>query len=177
MGAFKAREAFSKGMKTNLSPDEANQIIRLLSKGSVGWALFGVGLYGAHSAIWWRLQLKKLMIKKGKLDVGQLGLNKMKVGDLDVPEAVQHAIPLQLMQLGATYRIIHDHYANAGAGDLESNFKSAIGSTAAVVSNIPVVETPIHLAGAIFNEPNERKRFENDMKRRGRTTNIKGKPE
>ena len=164
MGAFKAREAFSKGID-KLSPDEANQIIRLLSKGSVGWALFGVGLYGAHSAFG-GVYNKEVNDKKGKLDVGQLGLNKMKVGDLDVPEAVQHAIPLQLMQLGATYRIIHDHYANAGAGDLESNFKSAIGSTAAVVSNIPVVETPIHLAGAIFNEPNERKRFENDMKRR-----------
>lgn len=161
-GLYAAREAFSKGID-NLNPDEANEINRMLTKGTIGWMLYGTGFLGAYAAFG---GLYNKEISKAEEARSGLKKNQMNLGGVEVPTAVQHAVPMQIMQLGATTRRIYDLYRDKDQGVPLSTFKSIVGSAASIVSEIPVVETPYHLAGALFNEPGERKKVTEDMQRR-----------
>lgn len=145
----------------NLPEADAEKIMRQLKYGSVGNALLvtGIMLYANKSAN----GLYNNDLSKGEK---KQGFDKMNLGRVNVPHAVQHALPLQLLQLGATGARIYEHYSHDKKEPNWESFLNAVTGTAgAEAEQIPIVSEPVEAIGAL-KDPYERKKFETDLGRR-----------
>ncbi len=160
-GQAKVIDAYRKGIE-NLQPEEADAIMRQLKQGSLGTALWLIGWLGyAHYG---GLYSKYDPNRKRKM--GDFPSDEMEVNGKMIPKPVQHALPLEVIQMAATARRIYDNYKeNKGTTKAGAALKAALGSIGAVAEQIPMLSTGARTLGAL-NDPYEGKKLEEDIKRR-----------
>lgn len=159
-GLYKAREAYAKGIE-NLSTDEANEIGRALTKGSIGLALWTAGIFAYKSLGGLYSQFDPN--KKREMDDPKS--DEMKIMGNDIRKPWQHALPFEIMQLGATFRHIYEKSKKDDKMTPRALIDATMGSTGAILEQIPVVETTVHAALATQN-PYEEAKLGEDIKRR-----------
>ena len=160
-GASKTFEAYRNGIE-NLKPEEADVIMRQLKQGTLGTALWMAGWFGAS---YLGGLYSKYDPNKKRLE-GELPSDEMMVGGEMIPKPVQHALPLEIMQLAATSRHIYDNYKdNKGASTFESITNAGLGSIGAVAEKIPVIATGA-LAVESTVEPYKAEKLKEDISRR-----------
>lgn len=173
-GLYNAREAYKNGIE-NLSNEQAEVIMKQLKQGSMGAALFSMGLFkvgGSFGGLYNKDDRDRLNMQGEK----NPGFDEMYLNNVNIPRPVQHALPLQIIQLGATYRNILKLYINQypykekslqGLLDkyLNSNAQALFGSVGAEAEQIPMVETPFEMYGSL-SDPYQRKKLGKDMLRR-----------
>jgi hypothetical protein len=160
-GGAKVIEAYRKGIE-NLTPEQADSVMKQLKQGTLGTALWLVGWYASSyfGGLYSKFNPNK------ERDQGELQSDEMSVGGEMIPKPVQHALPLEIIQFAATARHVYDHYRDDKNASLpESIEKSGLASIGALTEQIPVIETIAHTIGA-FNNPYEAKKLEADAKRR-----------
>lgn len=167
-GLYLAKDAYKKGID-NLSEEQADYVMRQLKNGSVGAAYLAVGLFSSQ-AIMGGLWNKDA--KEGKKPIPtQAGFDEMKIGSQPIDKRIQHAMPLFLMQLGATTARVYNHYMDVPTTDpkyqtmLKSTVEAMTATTGAVVEEIPMIQEPKQ-AFESLTDPYERKKFGEDIKRR-----------
>lgn len=140
----------------------------------MGAALFSMGLFGIGGSYggFYNKDDKGGLKRDG---VFTPGFDQMYFGKQSIRKPIQHALPLQLIQLGATYRDVLDLYINKYTyGDeykskleteLEANAQAMAASTAAIAREIPMISEPVEAYEAL-GDPYIRKKFVKDMKRR-----------
>lgn len=160
-GLAKSADAYRKGIE-NLKPEEADIIMKQLKQGSLGTALWLAGWFGY--AYFGGLYSKFDPNKKRM--TGDLSSDEMEIGGKMVPHAVQHALPLEVMQLAATARRIYNNYSeNAGKETLEALFYAGVGSIGALVEKLPGIATPVLMAEAV-EDPYKYEKLKEDLGRR-----------
>lgn len=160
-GGAKVVEAYRKGIE-NLSNEQADAVMKQLKQGSLGTALWMIGWFGASH--FGGLYSKFNPDKKRK--EGELPSDEMEINGEMIPKPVQHALPLEIIQVAATMKHIHDNYADhLGKSEFESDYAAALGSIGALAEQIPVIETGAHAIGALSN-PYEAGKLQEDVKRR-----------
>jgi len=160
-GGVKVVEAYRKGIE-NLKPEEADAVMRQLKQGSLGTAMWLVGWFGYNSfgGLYSRFDPNK------KRMAGDYKSDEMEINGEMIPKPVQHALPLEIIQLAATARRIHDNYSiKKGENEFESIYNSALGSIGAVAEQIPIIETGVHAIEAT-SDTYQAKKLKEDVKRR-----------
>lgn len=156
--AYDIPKAYMKGIE-NLSEDEANHIGRALTKGSIGLALWTAGFYGyKHMG---GLYTKYDPDKQRKDETLSEQMNLM---NASVSKPWQHALPFQIMQLGATFRHIYEKTAPKD-GNLRGVIDATMGSTGSILDQIPIISTGVNLVTAPA-DPYQEKKLGEDVKRR-----------
>lgn len=118
----------------NLHPDEADLILRLLKKGSVGAAFLAMGYMNPDAAGGYFKKGEKR--RKDDVDAGGL-----RVLGLDIPKLLVHNPLMEQIQLGATIRRVHDTYVKKG--DEEGGIGMGIAEAAlGLAEEVPFIKTP-----------------------------------
>lgn len=160
-GLAKTEAAYRKGIE-NLKPEEADIIMKQLKQGSLGTALWLAGWFGY--AYFGGLYSKFDPNKKRM--TGDLSSDEMEIGGVMMPHPVQHALPLEVMQLAATARRIYNNYSeNAGKETIEALAYAGVGSIGALAEKIPVIATPVLMAESI-QDPYKYEKLKEDLSRR-----------
>ena len=160
-GLAKSEAAYRKGIE-NLKPEEADIIMKQLKQGSLGTALWLAGWFGY--AYFGGLYSKFDPNKKRM--TGDLSSDEMEIGGVMMPHSVQHALPLEVMQLAATARRIYNNYSeNAGKETTEALLYAGVGSIGALAEKIPVIATPVLMAESI-QDPYKYEKLKEDLGRR-----------
>lgn len=167
-GLYLTREAYKAGID-NLTPEQADFILRQVKNGAVGLAYFSIGLFSSKAimgGVWNKDD------KKGKKSSpNQAAFDEMKPFGHPIDKRIQHAMPLFLMQLGATTARVYNHYMDAPTDDpeyqtvLKSVAKAMMATSGSVVDEIPMVQEPIQAVESL-SDPYERNKFGEDLKRR-----------
>ncbi|MES2382409.1 MAG: hypothetical protein V4538_15285 [Bacteroidota bacterium] len=160
-GGAKVVEAYRKGIE-NLSTEEAESIMKQLKQGTLGTALWLAGWFGYQSfgGLYSQFNPNK------KREEGDKVSDVMIVNGEEIPKPVQHALPLEVIQVAATARRIYENYRkNKNASTPEALLNAGLGSIGALGEQIPVIETPIHAALAT-QDPQELDKFKEDIDRR-----------
>lgn len=160
-GGAKVVQAYRKGIE-NLKPEEADAIMRQLKQGSFGTAMWLVGWFGYKNfgGLYSKFDPNK------KRQAGEYASDEMQVGGDMIPKPVQHALPLEIIQLAATARRIHDNYSEKKKeGEFSAIYNAGLGAIGATLEQIPVIETGVHLAEA-GSDPYMAGKLKEDMKRR-----------
>jgi hypothetical protein len=173
-GLINTREAYKKGIE-NLSNEQAEIIMKQLKQGSMGAALITMGLFGVGGSYggFYNKDDKGGLKRAGPFTPG---FDEMYFGDTKVHKPIQHALPFQLIQLGATLRSIHELYINKytyGDGEykgelekqMEATAQAIMATTGAVAEQIPMVETPFEMYESL-SDPYMRKKLGKDLTRR-----------
>jgi hypothetical protein len=167
-GLYLAADAYKKGID-NLSEEQADYVMRQLKNGSVGAAYLAVGLFSSQAimgGVW-----NKDAREGKKSTPTNAGFDEMKLGGQPIDKRIQHAMPLFLMQLGATTARVYNHYMDVPTDDpkyqtmLKSTVQAMTATTGAVVEEIPMIQEPKQALESL-SDPYERKRFGEDLKRR-----------
>ena len=158
IGLAKAAKAYHAGIE-NLSTEEANVIGKALTKGSIGIALWTAGFFGYKSmgGLYTKFDPNKQRKDETLSDELQL-MNH------PISKPWQHALPFEVMQLGATFRHIYEKTKEKESNPI-SVAKATMGSAGAILEQIPVVETPINAVMAT-QDPYMAKKLGQDMERR-----------
>lgn len=160
-GGAQVIEAYRKGIE-NLSNEQADAVMRQLKQGSLGTALWLVGWFGASH---FGGLYSKFNPDKKRME-GELPSDEMEVNGKMIPKPVQHALPLEIIQLAATMKHIHDNYVDRkGEGEFSADLHAGLGSIGALAEQIPVVETGVNAVLAT-KEPYYSGKLEADVKRR-----------
>jgi hypothetical protein len=160
-GSKMVMDAYRKGIE-NLNPQEADIVMKQLKQGTLGTALWMIGWFGASSfgGLYSQFDPNK------KRKQGDLVSDEMEVDGKKIPKPVQHALPLEIIQWSATMRRIYDNYVdNKHENVINSIAAAGLGSIGALAEQIPVVETPVRIMGAI-SDPYQAKKLKEDMERR-----------
>lgn len=153
--------AYRNGIE-NLSNDQAEKVMRQLKQGTLGVGLWLIGWYGVKSFG----GLYSKFNPNSKRDEDDKVSDVMMLGDTEVPKPVQHALPLEIIQVAATARRIYDNYReNKNASMPEALLAAGLGSIGALAEQIPVIETPVHAILAT-QDPVEADKLKEDLKRR-----------
>jgi hypothetical protein len=160
-GGLKVEKAYREGVE-NLKPEEADIIMKQLKQGSLGTALWLTGWFGY--AYFGGLYSKFDPNKKRM--TGDLSSDEMEIGGKMVPKPIQHALPLEVIQLAATARRIYNNYSeNAGKETTEALFYAGAGSIGALSEKIPTISTPVLFVES-FGDPYKFEKLKEDMARR-----------
>lgn len=159
-GGAKVVEAYRKGIE-NLKPEEADAVMRQMKQGSLGTALWLIGWFAVNN---FGGLYSKYNPEKEKRE-GDYAHDEMEVGGVMLPKPVQHALPLEIIQLAATMRRIYDNYKSKGENDFSSLYEAGMGSIGAMAEQIPIIETGAHIIGAT-KTPYEGEKLKDDLKRR-----------
>jgi hypothetical protein len=135
IGAAKAlgQVISAKGIE-NLTPDQADYVMRNLKKQSIGVAMMAIGYFGA-SAVGGYYQ------EGDKRARGEPEAGGFQVFGVDVPKFLLHTPALEALQIGATLRRVSDKQESFGAG--------AAAAGKGLVSEIPFFDEPARLAKAL----------------------------
>jgi hypothetical protein len=148
---------YKKGIE-NLTPEETDVIFRQLKKGTAGNALLLAGFFGTSylGGMWNQDNPDK------KRKDGELPINEMLVDGKEVPHAVQHAMPLMLLQLGATFRLMYDTHRDSKESIPVSTAEALLGTGGVFTDQMPIISTPIEAVQAL-QDPAKRQKFLNDL--------------
>lgn len=165
IGLIKIAKAYHAGIE-NMSTDEANFVGKALTKGSLGIALWCAGFFGYKSmgGLYTKFDPNKQRKDETLSDELQL-MNH------SISKPWQHALPFEVMQLGATFRHIYEKTRTKDSDPI-AVAKATMGSAGAILEQIPVVETPINAIMAT-QDPYMAKKLGEDLKRRGEPQLLK----
>lgn len=160
--AFAKNKAIKEGIM-NLSADESDLLMRQLKKGQIGTAYWTLGFILGGSALgglWTRYDPDKKRGNQAKID-------QMKLGSVSVPKDVQHNSQLQSMQMGATWRTVHDHFIHGESkgSQLDAIYKATMATGGAALESAPSLEEGGKLYDALTT-PYGGDKFVKDLKQR-----------
>lgn len=129
--------AYKNGIE-NLKPEQADMIMRELTKGSTGLAywLAGAYMYKEIGGLYTKYDREA---KNAGPTVGE-----MKLGGIDIPKPLQHALPFQLMNSGATAMHIWDRFQDKNDNIASSFINAAKGTVGATVGEVPIIQEPVN---------------------------------
>jgi len=156
-----AKKALKKSID-NLETEQADAIMRQLKQGTLGTALWLLGWFGyaSYGGLYTKFDPNK------KREEGSLLSDDMDINGIKIPKPVQHAVPLEVIQMAATSRRIYENYVdNKGASSTSALTAAALGSIGSMIEQIPVVSTPILLAESI-QDPTKFEKLKEDYKNR-----------
>jgi hypothetical protein len=136
--------------------------MRQLKQGTLGTALWLFGWFGyaSYGGLYTKFDPNK------KREEGDLLSDEMDINGIKIPKPVQHAVPLEVIQMAATARRIYENYVdNKGASNTTALTAAALGSIGSMIEQIPVVSTPILLAESI-QDPTKFEKLKEDYKNR-----------
>ncbi len=155
-----ARVAFSKGIE-NLTPEEADYVMRAFKKQGLGLAMLAIG-YFAYEAIGGYYQ------RGEKRKAGEVKEGELRLGKFDVPKFALHTPALEILQLGATIHRVQDQYAASDEKNekkIDEGKKEAKGSgtgagifagAKGIAEQVPFFEQPVRMAEATRSEASAR---------------------
>lgn len=152
-----ARKALKKSIDA-LETEQADAIMRQLKQGTLGTALWMLGWFGASSfgGLYTKFDPNK------KREEGDLLSDEMEINGVKIPKPVQHAVPLEVIQMAATARHIYDNYVdNKGTSTIPALTAAALGSIGAMAEQVPVISTPV-LAIESIQEPAKLEKLKED---------------
>jgi len=139
-GAIKLAKFMHKGMG-ELSPDEADIVLKNLKRGSVGGAALAIGFFAPPKNIGGYYQ-KGYKESKSKANPDQF-----MIGDAKIPIWMTEHPVFQAMQIGATFRKLLDKNLNK-----DDRFESAfLGTASGVSENIPLAEGAKQISDALLS--------------------------
>lgn len=169
-------DAYRKGIES-LQPDEADAVMRQLKQGTLGTALWLIGWFGYKSfgGLYNKFDPDK------KRNTGDLVSDEMSIDGHMIAKPVQHALPLEGIQMAATSRRIYEHYREGGSGTFSAIYHAGMGTIGAALKQVPIISTVVHGVEATTN-PYDADKFKEDMKGRVvpqilKETGIVKKPE
>jgi hypothetical protein len=131
VGPVKAALAYAKGID-GISPGEADAILRLMKKGSIGAAFLALGYYKAND-------LGGFYQSGEKRKPGELQPGEAKVGDVSIPKAALHNPYVEVMQYGASVRKVSDTLVKHAGGDTKGPLAGIMGATIGMFDEVPFV--------------------------------------
>jgi len=152
-----ARKAIKKSID-NLETEQADAIMRQLKQGTLGTALWMLGWFGYASfgGLYTKFDPNK------KREEGDLLSDEMEINGIKIPKPVQHAVPLEVLQMAATSRRIYENYVdNKGVSSITALTAAALGSIGSMAEQVPVIATPVLLAESI-QEPSKFEKLKED---------------
>lgn len=160
-GAYRAVEAYRNGIE-NLTPEQANYIMKQLKNGSVGLAYYTLGMFASKSVLGGLWQKDDGTAKKSLPD--RAAFNEMRINGVSIDKRLQHGMPLFLMQLGATTARVYNHYMDVPEDDpkyqqvLKSAIKAMMATQGTVAEEVPLINTPKELVESL-SDPQARERL------------------
>ena len=133
------RAMLKKKSLDKLTPDQMDNIMRSLKKGSIGLALLAIGYYSADT-------VGGYYQPGQKRKPGDVKASEIRVGGVDIPQYVLHVPVIECLQMGATIRRVQDYYSarmkehGAGAGV----YTAAKGAA----EQVPFLDEPIRAGQA-----------------------------
>jgi len=162
-----------------MTEQQADMMYRDLKKGAIGSVYWTLGFYMAGSALGGFFN-KSYPDKKRDEDVK--AHDEMEIFGTDIPHGVQHAVPLQQMQMAATFALTLKYFNEKDERSLEEEFgaiekaKNVAGAGAEVARGYlhehPYAKAAIDIQTAIEGGKS-RERYINNMKRRTQAENAK----
>lgn len=148
MGAAKLLHAsFTKGIE-NLSPEEADMVMRNLKKGSVGIAALLIGYFNPNN-------FGGYYQKYEKRDEGDIQAGEAKIFGVTIPKWLLHSPIYETMQLGATVRRAKDKMVHGiPQGMTEGMWAGALG----LAEEEPLLDQPMRFA-KMFESERDRKYY------------------
>lgn len=146
IGGVKAVRALSKGAE-NLTPNQADQIMRHLKKGAIGPAVFLLGWYAYDKAGGFYQGGKKK-------DESKPGAGDVKIGDVTIDHNLLHYPAISVFQAGATMRQVAETTVK---GEQKGKFSGALAGIAGLVQEAPLARETADF-GQLF-DANRRDRF------------------
>ena len=156
-----AKKALKKSID-NLEKDQADAIMRQLKQGTLGTALWLLGWFGyaSYGGLYTKFDPNK------KREEGDLLSDEMEINGIKIPKPVQHAVPLEVLQMAATSRRIYENYVdNKGTSNITALTAAALGSIGSMAEQVPVISTPILLTESI-QDPTKFEKLKEDYKNR-----------
>jgi hypothetical protein len=157
-GSADVVKAYREGIE-NLTPEQADKVMRQLKQGTLGTALWLIGWFGVShfGGLYTKFNPNK------KREDEDLASDKMVIGGKEIPKPVQHALPLEVVQLAATTRRLWDKYnEDADVSTPEAIYKAGLASIGTVAESLPVLETPVHMVMAT-TDPYEAEKLKQDV--------------
>jgi hypothetical protein len=154
-GLPKAAAAIAHGLvkgMDNMTPQEADYIMRMLKKGSVGLALFTVGFLNPQAIGGYY---------NGKRKEDDLDANDLKFFGIKIPHWAQHIPPIEVLQLGATVRRVKDAYEKKHT-DAKGAAEGLRAGVVGLLSETPFIDQPKRL-GKAFSSLDNMKDYAGDL--------------
>ena len=144
-GLLEARKVLKEGIE-NATPEQKDHILKLLKAGTLGNALLATGALLAYSHFGGMYnQFDKSKRKQDDVKTGE-----SKIGGTEIPKYAEHALPMQLLQSGATMRRIYDYYRSKHEKIPQAIGTAIWGTGFSLISEIPFV----NLAEKLFEAKN-----------------------
>ena len=148
IGGLKALLALRNGIK-DLTPDQADYVMRNLKKQSIGAAVIALGYFSAGS-------IGGFYQRGDKRDEKDVQAGGLRVLGVDMPKWMTHTPLLEMLQIGATLRRVQDDYENKGK---EGEAASVLAVTKGVVEEVPFARSPEEAIKALSSPDNFNKYF------------------
>lgn len=158
--AMSKNKAIREGI-LNMSQEDSDLLMRQLKKGQIGTAYWTLGFILGASALGG-------LYTKYDPDKERSGpkINEMNLGGTDVPKDVQHNTQFQSMQMGATWKIVYDHFIDdKGASQMEALAKATAATAGAATESIPTLQAAAKIYEAI-QTPAAGEKWVKDLKKR-----------
>lgn len=133
-GGVKLAKAYKNGIE-NLKPEQADEIMRHLKKGSVGGAVMLLGYFGAGSIGGY--------YQRGKRDEKDVGFGSIRVFGHDIPSVLLHNPLLETLQIGATIRRVAEHKVKGEEQGLDEGVAAA---TLGLLEQVPFVRESVDMS-------------------------------
>lgn len=160
--AYAKNKAVEDGLM-NLTNEQADTIMLQLKKGQVMGAYWTLGFLLAGSAAGGLYT--KFYSDKERDKVGDTGSDVLQPG-IDIPKDVQHNPYYQALQMGATWKVVHDHYVDDKDESQMMAIFAATAATAGVAAKQhPVINTVMNASEAI-QTPHGNTKWVQDLRRR-----------
>jgi hypothetical protein len=148
VGGLKALLALRNGIK-DLTPDQADYIMRNLKKQSLGAAFIALGYFNAAT-------IGGFYQRGDKRDEKDVKAGGLRVLGVDMPKWMTHTPLLEMLQIGATLRRVQDDYERK---DKEGTAASVLAVTKGVVEEVPFARSPEEALKALSSPDNFNRYF------------------
>lgn len=143
-GIVEAKIAWSKGLE-NLSADQANHIMRLMKKGTLGIPMLILGYWLSKNAGGYY---------DGRRRDDELKPGEIKVGNLTIPSwATSHHPAFMALQVGAAMHRAEEHDARRNGGEA-SHMAGAASGLGHMLEEAPFIQEQREVVGLLHADPN-----------------------
>lgn len=137
-----AKVVFERGVK-NLTPDQADYVMRNLKKQTVGAALMAIGYFASD-------QIGGYYQEGDNKDPDKPEAGGLRIFGVDVPKSLLHTPILEMLQIGATIKRVQDKEQKKGKlGALESAASGIYQGGKGLITHVPFFEEPARLAESL----------------------------
>jgi GGDEF domain-containing protein len=141
-----------KGTLKDLTPEESEQILRQLKKGSIGTAALLIGYANPNN-------FGGYYQPGQKRDENDVKAGQMRIDGVNIPSWLIHNPLLETFQIGATMRRVGDSYRRKGDKNPQGLFEGTMAGLLGLTEEVPFVKETVDLS-KLF-DPRERSDFIN----------------